>query len=108
MRACGSNAAAPKGSGCRCKARPTSSTAHGLLSSAALTVLTPSKLSADTRQIGQRRPRISQLVDVDRGPGPDQCFDVVEHVPDIDVHSGQHPVVAVEPERDEFTPGDVA
>ena len=38
----------------------------------------------------------------------DQGFDVVEHIPDVDVHPGQHPVVAVEPKRDEFTAGNVA
>ena len=61
-----------------------------------------------TEQVGQRRLRIGQLVGIDRSLGPDQGFDVVEHVPDVDVHPGQHSAVAVEPERDELTAGDVA
>ena len=56
----------------------------------------------------QRLFRVGELGRVNRRPRPNQRLDVVEHVPDVDVHPGQHPVVPVEPERDELTPVHVA
>src|ERR1700750_2324373 len=38
----------------------------------------------------------------------DQCLDVVETLPDVDVHPGEHPVFAVEPEHGELQGRDVA
>src|SRR6476660_1131643 len=47
----------------------------------------------------QRLLRVGELVHVDGRLRSDQRLDVVEHVPDVDVHAGQYAVVAVEPEH---------
>src|ERR1700740_1035290 len=85
-RGCASNGGAPSGNAFRDTVCPT-------LSSSA--------------EIAQRRLRVDQLVEVDDRLLADQALDVVEHVPDVDVHSGQHPVLAVEPERQELPAVDI-
>src|ERR1700729_2110328 len=82
-----SNVGAPSGNAFKGNACPTSSRSADLVS--------------------QRRLRIDQFIQVDDGLVTDQHVDVVEHVPDVDVHSCQHVVVGVEPEGDEFEAVDV-
>src|ERR1700678_3097941 len=84
---CASNVGAPSGNAFKGNACPTSSRSADLVS--------------------QRRLRIDQFIEVDDGLLSDQALDVVEHIPDVDVHSRQHVVVGVEPEGYEFQAVDV-
>src|ERR1700744_4562094 len=86
-RGCGSNVGAPSGNAFKGNVYPTSSR------------------SADL--VFQRRLWIDQFIEVDNGLVADQVLDVVEHIPDVDVHSRQHVVVGVEPEGYEFQAVDV-
>src|SRR5882757_579581 len=70
---CASNVDVPSGNAFKGNACPTSSRSADLVS--------------------QRRPRIDQFIEVDDGLVTDQVFDVVEHIPDVDVHSRQYVVV---------------
>src|ERR1700761_8804803 len=84
---CVSNVGAPSGNAFKGNVYPTSSR------------------SADL--VFQRRLWIDQFIEVDNGLVADQVLDVVEHIPDVDVHSRQHVVVGVEPEGYEFQAVDV-
>src|SRR5690606_19909784 len=58
-------------------------------------------------QLGERDGRVLQPGGVDRRAGADDPLDLLGHVPDVDVHPGQHAPVR-EPERDELTRRHVA
>src|SRR6202034_4625859 len=69
---CASNVGAPSANASRAYACQTSSGSADLVS--------------------QRRLRIDQFIEVDDGLLTDEALDVVEHIPDVDVHARQHVV----------------
>ena len=60
-----------------------------------------------TGEIVERNRRVGKPGGIDDVSVLDQSPDGIRHVPDVDVHPGQHPTAA-EPERHELASGDVA